>query len=269
MKSFKSLSKVALKAHSALILAVSLFAICNQGFADTLPENTVNIGSQSTPITPDTTLNLSIPKFDSSLGTLTAINFNLDGTVFGSMGMENLSVFQPTFFNLISLSAFFELDTQSGQSLINVNPSDFELVGDSLDPFNGLTTYDGTTDFSGTSGVTFNNIENSSSAAATNIDSGVLALFTGSGNIDLVLDITDVSFAVSPLENPETSPDDYEFTAFQFNTSTFATLGVEYEFTPAAAPGAVPFGFDPVIGLSIIGAAGSWEIKRRRRRIKK
>jgi hypothetical protein len=117
---------------------------------------------------------LTFDQFDPSLGVLNSVELELTGPFEGSMRLENES-YGRVFFSM-SLAWGLELFRPDQSLLITVEAA--KLEEGLLDP------YDGQTDFSGSSGVTFDvAAEPTDSALFT--DPGDLELFTGSGTIDL------------------------------------------------------------------------------------
>ena len=88
-------------------------------------------------------LNRTFNKFDTSLGTLTGIRFDLTGNVFGSFGVESLDAAPSTVD--ARLSATVTLERPDNSIIVITLPVFSALIS--------LTAFDGTIDFAGTSGA--------------------------------------------------------------------------------------------------------------------
>lgn len=157
-----------------------------------------------------------LPKFDPSLGTLLSVNVMLTGTVEGSVRAESLDAAPSTV--TLNLSAGLTLtETTTGQELAFVQP-----LAEAVEDF---TAFDGTIDFGGTSGVTYDNLNADEMDSQTYIDAATLALFTGPGDVELNLDAMGMSSG-SGAGNLIT----------QFSTLAGASAKVTYEYEPVPEP---------------------------------
>lgn len=133
---------------------------------------------------------LTIPQFDTTRGTLQSISFLLEGWIAGTMQIENMDVTADTFTQ--TLAATLTLTRPDTSTLAVTLPS----ISQSF----YLQSYDGTKDYAGTSGVTYNvaqsqTIGSSTYKASTQLVltplSGTWAsdysLFTGLGSVNLPL----------------------------------------------------------------------------------
>ena len=179
---------------------------------------------------------LSISKFNPNWGTLNSIKYTLDGRVEGSAKYENLDAAAATI--TLDLEAQITLQKPDGSLLVQVFP--LVQVNDNAGAF------DGTIDFGGTSGATFDNLmgEESDSLTSTNILD--LILFTGEGSIDLPIVAVGLSSGTG-AGNLIT----------QFKTDALAKVTVEYDYTPVPIPA----------GLWLLGTGliGLWGLKRKKR----
>jgi hypothetical protein len=183
-------------------------------------------------------LTLSLTQFDSSLGTLNSVTFTLSGNVEGSAGAESLDASPSTV--TLDLGAAIEADIaglgSSGVADITINPVNSQTIG--------LTAFDGTIDFAGTSGVDTGTVTGSDSNFAT-YASG-LAPFIGGGTFDVDLS-ADGEFSGSGAGNLVT----------RSNTSASASITVLYDYTPAVIP-------LPASALLLLGGLGGLAMVRRR-----
>ena len=122
----------------------------------------------------DFTVNLVIPQFDPSFGTLTGIVIGLGGTVVSQIGVENQDAGPATV--VYTSSADLLLATPADASFFTVSPSlagTFSAAG-----------YDGTLDFSGTSGATFHDVTAVANGTKA-VPSAQFLDFTGVGSVTL------------------------------------------------------------------------------------
>ena len=178
----------------------------------------------------DSTLKtLSVQKFDTSLGTLNAVTLTLNGHVLGTIKFENLDAAAQTVTGTLRADM-----TLSGLPDAGI----MELLSVKASRSDALSSYDGTTDYSGTSGKTYTNVlgsNKSTSTTYTNLSD--LNLFTGSGTKDFTLEAISSSYA-SGSGN----------VASQFTTYGAASLTAVYDYTVVPEPTAAL--------LFILGGAG-------------
>jgi hypothetical protein len=179
----------------------------------------------------------SITQFDTSLGTLNSVTFELTGTVDGTIGLENRDNGPATVSG--TLRARIALESPMGDPLVVVLPdaTESEL----------LPAYDGLTNFDGASGETFTGLTNTRTNSAT-LTSGFDA-FLGTGDIALGVSATGESFAQGTGN----------FASF-FDTFAAANLRVIYDYT--AAPTDVP---EPAMSLAAFALVGAGAAKLRKR----
>ncbi|MDM9583315.1 choice-of-anchor E domain-containing protein [Nostoc sp. GT001] len=118
---------------------------------------------------------LSVQKFDSSLGTLKGVTISFTGDILGNAGFENRSP-TPTQVT-VNLASQLSLKLNN-QSLFALNPQDISSYQ--------AAKYDGTTDYSGTSGKTVYNLTATQSATQSFTNTQFLQSFTGNGDIDFL-----------------------------------------------------------------------------------
>lgn len=118
---------------------------------------------------------LSVQKFDSSLGTLQGVTIEFTGDILGNAGFENRS--QTASLVTLNLTSEFSLQLNN-QSLLALNPEYSYSYQ--------TAKYDGSTDYSGTSGKTVSNLTATQSATQSSTNTQFLQSFIGNGNIDFL-----------------------------------------------------------------------------------
>jgi|GEM_PF-2528123 len=157
---------------------------------------------------------VELPKFDPTLGTLTSIEFVLDGAVEGSAKYESLDSSPATI--LLELKAEIELLRPDNTLIVGVIPG--------VEETDSATAFDLAIDFDGTSGGTFDNLDgNVTSGPTVLMTPADIAFFTdiaGGGNTITLPVVTDARSSGSGAGNLIT----------QFSTNAGATVTVIYEF---------------------------------------
>jgi len=196
--------------------------------------------SDSISISPtDWNRTVTIPKFDTGLGTLQSIEFTLGGQVHGSAGVENFSPNSPTVANL-NFSSTLTL-TRPDLSVIVVTIP----LANFVDP---LTTFDGVIDFGGTSGVMHSNINASASNMAVSPPpASDLVLFSGPPGMPgtIVLPVTAVGSSSSTGGGNIIN---------QFTTDAAAQVSVCYHYLGNTPPTFGPP--TPQCGSTLMATAG-------------
>jgi len=123
-------------------------------------------------------VNLTFPKFDSTLGTLNSVTIKLDGYVTGLAGVENLSTSSGSTMNAKLQAAVSLMQPDNSTLIVEVDPAS------TWQTFDG-GVWDGNTNYDGTSGHTFDSLSATASSTVVKTDAAYKSLFTGSGNIDL------------------------------------------------------------------------------------
>ena len=156
---------------------------------------------------------LSVPQFDPASGTLQSVEISFDATVDGSAGYESLDGAAATI--TLELTADVELQRPDTTVLSLLQPLVAQV--DNADPF------DGTIDFDGPSGGTFPGLTDTLNDTQLLTGAADLALFTGTGTVDLPVSATGMSTG-SGAGN----------LLLQFTTNADARLTVTYTFEPPA-----------------------------------
>ncbi len=158
---------------------------------------------------------LSFGKFDTSLGTLTSIRFDLSGMVQGSGNAESLDAAASDV--TLSLGALLGLTRPDGSTLVVTNPL-FSQV------FN-FSAFDGAINFGGTSGGSTGTVSANGANFFISSNASDFSLFSalGGGTINLGLNAVGNSSGTG-AGNLLT----------QFNTAASGNVLVTYTYTPAS-----------------------------------
>jgi len=178
---------------------------------------------------------IDVPQFDDMGGTrvLKTISIFLEGTVSGTASGESLD----------AAPAVVELFLQSEISL-SLGGSDLAVVIPVANASFNATAWDGTTDFGGTSGASFANLNASDSTKGLLIQ----------GNDDLTPWIGGGTVTLDGAAIGQSSGSGAGNLILQFATDASLVWSVEYEYNIIPAPGAV----------ALFGLAGVGAIRRRR-----
>ena len=179
---------------------------------------------------------LSFAKFDSNLGTLTSIRFDLSGVVQGVGNAESLDSSSSTV--TLSLGSLLTLSRPDHTSLVVTNP----VFTQGFD----FTAFDGGINFGGTSGGSTGVVSANGSNFFVSTNASDFALFSalGGGTINLGLGAVGAS-----------SGNGSGNLITQFSTSASGVAKVTYDYTPS---GTVPEPASLALlcgGLGLIGAA--------------
>lgn len=158
---------------------------------------------------------ISLPKFDSSLGELESVLFELSGNVQGSIELENRD-------------AQAGLVTGNLAAEISLKKSDNSLLLVSLPTASieqNLNAYDGILDFGGTSGVTLTDISNTKEESAFFTTTNDFTPFIGDGSFNLFLEAIGNSTAKGPGN-----------LVAGFETFAGATISVAYTYAKKDEP---------------------------------
>jgi hypothetical protein len=124
------------------------------------------------------TATLPFQQFDPALGTLTGVQILVNGTLSGSISLENLGSAAGTV--AVGLPGTFDV------SLGDLNLGAFEFNGGTVASAT-LGAYDGTINYAGSSGTVIRGLFGEGGLTASVGDASHLAQFTGTGTVDLSL----------------------------------------------------------------------------------
>ncbi len=193
------------------------------------------------PATTNWTHTLSVPAFNTGLGTLTSVEVDFAGDVFQSYKFESLDAAPATV--TATLADAVQLNMAAGLS-----GSALALTNNSSTNYS-VTAFDGTIDFGGTSGVTVPQYTLSGTGMNTYTAAGDLAIFTTPGNV-LFPAFANGTVIFTGSGNLLT----------QVNTSADISLTVKYNYRGNAVP-------EPgSVALLIGGAMSGVAVLRRRRK---
>ncbi len=176
--------------------------------------------------------------FDSTLGTLTSINFQLDGTVNGFGRAESLDTGSSDV--TLALGSVLTLHRPDGSTLVVTNPVFSHLFA--------LSGFDGTIDFAGGSGGSTGVVVGNGTNSFSSVSGADFALFSaaGGGSIALNLDAIGSSNA-SGAGNLIT----------QFSTAASGLASITYNYTTLPVP-------EPETYAMLLGGLGLLALARRR-----
>lgn len=220
------------KTFAALALAAALFPIAGAQAAVISFNNSIGVTET------DWSEVLRFNKFDTKLGTLNSIKFDLSGVVSGAGFAENRgsSATKVT----LTLGSTIELTRPDGTTLVVANPV--------FDQIYSLGRYDRVLDFAGTSGIHTGEVQASRAESFLSSSASDFALFSGKGFIELGLSALGTSFAKGP-GNVTTG----------FDTFASGAVQVSYDYTPFAEVPEPATLATLLAGLGLIGA-----VRRRR-----
>jgi hypothetical protein len=180
---------------------------------------------------------VSITQFNPALGTLNSVQINVDAHLEGSARFEHRGNKPATI--TMGVWADFQVQRPDASYLVGASPG---LFADEL-----VTNFDGTLDFGGTSGRTYDPFSADLSNAEVTSDAADLALFTGTGDIVLPVRADATSGAMGSGN-------------LLLDVQTLASAGVTvtYDYAPVPEPSAL-------VGLAGMGLVGLGMWVRRRR----
>jgi hypothetical protein len=185
---------------------------------------------------------LSFAKFDTMGGTrvLDSVSFSIDGSIFGTIEVESRDASATVIST--KLEAQLTLTDELMNTLVVTIPSIERILN--------ASAFDGTVDFGGSSGATYDDLMASQFNIETYSDAATLAMFTGMGDADFTFDAAAASIATGA--GSITS---------QFNTSASGFVEVIYTYTDVvtnvSAPSHVAF-----LGLGILAFAGLRKVRK-------
>lgn len=220
------------KTFAALALAAALLPVAGAQAAVISFNDSIGITET------DWSETLRFGKFNTRLGTLNSIKFDLSGLVSGAGFAENLGSSAASV--TLTLGSTIELTRPDGSTLVVANPV--------FDQRYSLRRYDNNLDFGGFSGVRTGTVEAGSAESFLSSSASDFALFSGNGFIELGLSALGTSFAKGP-GNVMTG----------FNTFASGAVQVTYDYTPFAE---VP---EPATLATMLAGFGLMGAVRRRR----
>lgn len=186
-------------------------------------------------------VSLSIPKFDTSLGTLTSVGLEFEVVLAGSGGAENTGQGSATV--TFTLAASLSLRRPDNSELITLTLSDSSYS-------KVCSSYDGIVDFEGDSGLTVDHYTVNEVKTSSFTSQSDLVLFSGSDSISL---------PVSALGQSGFSGSGN--LVHSVSSGAKASVTVIYTYTPVPEPSVVGL----VSGLGLVGFAG-WRRTRQSRK---
>ena len=192
----------------------------------------------------DFTVDVFLPKFNPSfypgIATLNSITFQVDGKIIVVTQLENKGARKATLTSVAD--ATLTLQRPDTSPLVVNIPS---VTQSAL-----LQRYDHVVDYAGTSGITFDPVTQTASDSMTYSDAGDLALFTGTGSINLFMDAA-ASATVTGSGNYSS----------QVTTQAGAKVYVTYDISDSSVPEPGTYAF---LAAGVLGSMGV-VIRRRKK----
>ncbi len=179
---------------------------------------------------------LSFKKFDTSLGKLTSIKFDLSGLVEGAGQAESKDTAESSV--ILSLESALTLRRPDGSKLVVTNPL-FEKIF-------SFTAFDGVEDYSGTSGGSTGTVSAEATESFISTIAADFALFSALGGGDIVLGLGAVG---------KSSGSGSGNLVTQFNTAASGRAVVTYTYTPTVDVPEPATIATFMLGLGLVGAA--------------
>lgn len=179
---------------------------------------------------------VTLPKFDSSLGELVRVRWQIVGQVTGNAAFESLDGADTTITTTLSASITMTRPDSSVLSVVVpvVNNSD------------AVTAFDGTIDFGGTSGKSYAGLAGTASASSASVAAADIALFTAMSPGETI--------SLPVIAAGTSSGSGAGNLLLLFSTFASASVTVCYEYTVIPAPSA----------LGVLALGGLVAMRRRR-----
>jgi hypothetical protein len=192
------------------------------------------------------TKSVSLPKFDTTLGDLSSILFELTGEVEGSIQLESLDAEPATVTG--NLAAEISLQKPDGSPLLVTLPQ--------VTKQNEFTTYDETSDYSGTSGATYKGLKDSKIVSTKLTLKSEFTPFLGSGSFTLP--------AIAKAKSGGTGAGNL---LALINTTAGASVKIVYDYTPIKKEeprrkipeSQTPFAAMGALGIGMLVTKKKWE----------
>ena len=184
-------------------ISISEAALIDISYNDSIPLSSTNWSDS-----------ITVPQFDPSLGDLVSVTFELTGTVEGDTGFESRDAEESTV--TLDLIAILTLKRPDNSNLLVAIPTASETET--------VSAYDGTLDFAGSSGRTYDNLTDTQTETATTFNPADLTLFMGTGNITLPVTAKGASSATGSGN-----------LVLFFSTNASADVEVTYSYIPEPA----------------------------------
>lgn len=213
--------------------------LCAAGFTSAA---TIELSSNVALQTTNFNTSLSFAKFDTEGGTkvLNSVTFSIDGTILGSARVESEDAQSAIL--TTTLSAKLTLSDALANTLVVTIPSITNV-------FNA-SAWDNSTDFGGTSGITYLGLTASQSESETYTDAMTLAMFTGMGNAMFTFDAAATSSATG-AGNIISS----------FSTTAGGLVKVIYNYTDVPVTVSSP-SHVALLGLGLLAFAGLRNVRK-------
>ncbi len=221
--------RIALVAATALVASATAQAATISFGTSPASTSTLTTGLQTT----NFTSSLTVPRFNTNLGTLTSVGIEFAGGVNSTIAFESRDAGPSTVTG--TASATVTLTRPDSTRLAVVLPTNTRSQS--------VTAFDGTIDFAGTSGNTFSNVAGSLTAPLVTLTSASdLALFSSNGASNILLPVTGAgSSSASGAGN----------LVVQISTQASGSAFVTYTYNAPTPP---PTGVPEPASMALLGA---------------
>ncbi len=228
---------------SISIVVILMLLVSSGAWADSISYLSVpvSLGPTSTAWGPT---NIAVPQWNAASfaagAVLQKITLTYDGTVLGTIQYENTSTGAPNNTVTGNLAASMSLWDPGSTLLLTCVPT--------VTQWDSLPTYDGTTDYAGDSGKTYNNQTATQQSIWWDTTSPYITMFSGTGSVTMTTGATGAS----------TASDTVGYFSSAFTTQAGAALQVTYDYDYSDIP-------EPTtLALSSLALLGLGFARRRR-----